>query len=453
MSYSDVEMVIATQIAYLNINGNDSSVNQNVGEAVNYILNKYGTYDSSTGSYTLKEGIQGADAAQFETAQRILTLSEQNNVTSWQNWTVVDCCDHNSGSGFYGCLIDTGNGDAIVGCRGSESYDTEQKIKDWVIADVGRLNNPLTLQQADATRYMEKLYAKYGDSYDSFSFTGHSLGGSLATHAAITAPKGMQDKTDTVISFDGPGFSDEYLKAHALEISRVRDKLHHYEYSWVGGLLYQPPGIDNRVVKAHDDTKQNSEIMNQAWRHDTVNIEFDENGNVMPGERGELQKICNPISKVIEAIPWGMNMFLFGIPARMLGITLISFLYSMREQVEQQLEQVVHTLVEKANELYDAYLSMVVSGEYEIRTGEVSRMADSLETLQRRMNRIAESIRDVRRNLPYDSASAFYYKNVLGMNTVTLESEGKKAAKLADVANRAVGRYNGGDQRVAGFMK
>ncbi len=452
MNYSDAEMVIATQVAYLNINGNDSVVNQNVGETVNYILNKYGTYDFSTGTYTMKEGIHGADAAQFNTAQNILTLSEQNNVTSWQNWTVMDCCDHNSGSGFYGCLIDTSNGDAIVGCRGSESYDMEQGIKDWGAADIGRLNNPLTLQQADATRYMERLYAKYGNSYDSFSFTGHSLGGSLATHAAITAPKGMQDKTDTVISFDGPGFSDEYLKAHALEISRVADKLHHYEYSWVGELLFQPPGIDNRVVKAHDDTRQDSEFMNQAWRHDTVNIEFDENGNVMPGERGELQKISNPISKVIEIIPWGMNM-LFWIPAKMFGSTLISFLYSMREQVEQQLEQVVHTIVEKAHELYDAYLSMVVSGEYEIRTGEVSRMADSLETLQSRMNRIAESIRDIRRNLPYDSASAFYYKNVLGMNTVALESEGKKAAKLADAANRAVGRYNQGDQKVARLMR
>lgn len=452
MSYSDVEMVIATQVAYLNINGQNHALGQNVGEAVNNILNKYGTYDSSTGGYTLKEGIQGADAAQFDTAQRILTLSEQNNVTSWQNWTVVDSCDHNSESGFYGCLIDTGNGDAIIGCRGSESYDMEQGIKDWGAADIGRLNNPLTLQQADATRYMERLYSKYGDSYDSFSFTGHSLGGSLATHAAITAPKGMQDKIDTVISFDGPGFSDEYLKAHALEISRVADKLHHYEYSWVGGLLFQPPGIDNRVVKAHDDTRQDSEFMNQAWRHDTVNIEFDENGNVMPGERGELQKISNPISKCIEIIPWGMNM-LFWIPAKMFGITLISFLYSMREQVEQQLEQVVHTIVEKAHELYDAYLSMVVSGEYEIRTGEVSSMADSLETLQSRMNRIAESIRDIRRNLPYDSVSAFYYKNVLGMNTVTLESEGKKAAKLADVANRAVGRYDRGDQKVAGLMR
>ena len=80
-------------------------------------------------------------------------------------------------------------------------------------------------------------------------------------------------------------------------------------------------------------------------------------------------------------------------------------------------------------------------------------MADSLETLQSRMNRIAESIRDIRRNLPYDSASAFYYKNVLGMNTVALESEGKKAAKLADVANRAVGRYDRGDQKVVGLMR
>ena len=65
----------------------------------------------------------------------------------------------------------------MIANRGSESYDLEQLFKDWIVADIGLLNHALTTQQARATIYMQELWEKYGDQYDSFSVTGHSLGG------------------------------------------------------------------------------------------------------------------------------------------------------------------------------------------------------------------------------------------------------------------------------------
>ena len=75
--------------------------------------------------------------------------------------------------------------------------------------------------------------------------TGHSLGGGLATHSAITAPEGMQEKIDRVVSFDGPGFSDEYLKAHQKEIRRIKDRLEHFEWR-LGRSTFEPAGRDQR---------------------------------------------------------------------------------------------------------------------------------------------------------------------------------------------------------------
>ena len=161
-SYKDAELMMATQVAYLNYSGNGRNSNENVGDLVDSILKKYGTYDSSTGEYTLKAGVSGEAKAQFNTARDIWSLSEQNNSVSWRQWKIVDSCNQEQGSGYYGCLIDTGDGNAIVGCRGSESYNAEQTIKDWGYADFGRVDNVCTDQQADATKYIEYLYKKYG---------------------------------------------------------------------------------------------------------------------------------------------------------------------------------------------------------------------------------------------------------------------------------------------------
>ena len=305
MVYTDAEMLMATQVAYLDFKRKIHDDNETVGDTVEAVLEEFGIRDKNTREYIVKEEVTGAGKAQFETAQNIINLSRQNHTDSWRRWRITDSCNKEDTSGYYGCLIDTGDGNAIIGCRGSESYSVGQIMRDWILADVGRLNNPLTWQQEDATVCVAYLYETYKDKYKSYSFTGHSLGGSLAMHAAITAPENMHDKINKVISFDGPGFSDEYLKKHRKKIEKIKNKLNHYEYSWVGSLLIQPQGIHNRVIKAHDDRLKNSIFVSQIYRHHTRNIEFDEKGNVMDGKRGVLQIVMGALSRFLEKMPFG----------------------------------------------------------------------------------------------------------------------------------------------------
>ena len=447
MSCTDAEMLIATQIAYLNVNTNNREA-QTVEDVVQDILRRNGTYDSSTGKYVLNEGVSGAEKAQFETAQNILDLSEKNNVVSWRHWSVVDSCN-DADSGYYGCLIDTGDGNAILGCRGSESCTKEQTWKDWIVADVGRLNNPLTQQQEVATEYVKRIYEKYGETYNSFSMTGHSLGGSLATHSAISAPEGMQDKIDRVVSYDGPGFSNEYLQKFAKQIERIHNKIYHYEYSWVGALLFQPDGVHNQVIKAHDDEVSDGIFASQLVRHHTRNVEFDENGNVIEGERGVLQDILDKVSKYIEIMP--KNGFVMMLPSY-LYLLLISYGASVVDQLLQNLEETVKKLIDKASELYHDFLSAFISGEYEIQTSYLTSMSEDFDSGNGQLMRIADEIKQIKGSLPYDSASAVYYKHVLGTISNAILSEGRKAEKLSKKVDEALLQYNKGDQCVEGVF-
>ena len=327
--YSDSEMMMATQIAYLDF---DNSQNRSVGDVVNEIIMKYGMLDSSgnpvygdDGNIMLKDTYANAGNSkvltkQLQVVSNIKKLGDgTNGLSGWEDWKVVDVCNDQTDTGYYGMLIDTGDGNAIIGCRGSESYNLQQIINDWVVADVGLLNNDLTTQQARSEKYMEELWYQYGDKYDSFSVTGHSLGGNLAEHMTITAPAAMRSRIDHAVSFDGPGFSKEYIDAHREDIAKASDRISRYQWSWVASLLLPLPGVKDTIIKAHDDenvfvsftdSHMNpggellsvimSRIKAMFFRHDTHNVEFDENGSVMAGDESALAAVLGPVSIYIE---------------------------------------------------------------------------------------------------------------------------------------------------------
>lgn len=63
-----------------------------------------------------------------------------------KKWSISAVHDSNSDNGFYACVIDTGDGNAIVAYRGSEGMGSDEKglanlQHDWIEADLGILNS------------------------------------------------------------------------------------------------------------------------------------------------------------------------------------------------------------------------------------------------------------------------------------------------------------------------
>lgn len=55
-------------------------------------------------------------------------------------WEIVDIRDENNTTGMVACLIETGDENALVAFRGSESDTSSNKLMDWVVSDLGLLN-------------------------------------------------------------------------------------------------------------------------------------------------------------------------------------------------------------------------------------------------------------------------------------------------------------------------
>ena len=260
MRFSDKDLRTATQIAYMDFDELDVMLHPD---------------------WTIKEHFENNEKLNAHWLGHDPKLHDEIINGAYGSWKIADYCNRNKRTGFVACVIDTGGGRAIIAFRGSESFDFRQIWNDWILSDAGLVNSALTMQQRESETYIKYINSKLGGDYSSFTITGHSLGGNLAEHAAVTAPDGLYAKIERVLNLDGPGYSDEYIDAHIEDIKKHARKIDHYQYSWVGAILKSLPGTNYRNMSASDES-------GHVMKHDTKHILYDKNGNMIPAKPDKL---------------------------------------------------------------------------------------------------------------------------------------------------------------------
>ena len=321
MEYSDRDLLVATQIAYYDIKQADT----------NKTLRQICKDDPDIYNHLLENQEEAESNLEKIRAQRAIDLYHEivSSDSKYGDWIIKNVKNNNEETGFYGCLIETSDKSAIVGFRGSESSSDTQIKKDWVEADLGLLNHEATNQQEVATEYMKYINEEY--DYENYATSGHSLGGNLSAHAGLTAPEEMRNKITQCYSFDGPGFSNEYIAEHQDEIEAFGTKITHYQWSLVGELLYHLPGEKFKTIKTKDEVYGKKDMQSLTQKHDTCFVEFDENGNVISGEMDVLAATVGRLSKTIEnndtgnaliaVVSWALS--LSGTQIKVVGISTV----------------------------------------------------------------------------------------------------------------------------------
>ena len=305
MAYKDKQLKEATQIAYADLQ-----------EAFEVCEEKGGT-----APFTIKELVEVSNnlpESELSTVSkdRINSLPEE-----MYEWKIVKVWDENeSGNpaediGFYGCLIETDDNNAIMAFRGSESMENYfNLLHDWTEADLRLLNSIQTKQQAKAEEIVKELNdGNLLNKYENLAVTGHSLGGNLADHFTISSAnyENVSNKITQSVSFDGPNFSNEYIAAHREQIQKVSGKMKHYRWSVVSSLLHPLPGVEQEFLRIKDysevqgiiDPDSGQTFYEIFGRHNTMSLMFDENGNAIRGEIDEFSMIMGDFSRMIDNCP------------------------------------------------------------------------------------------------------------------------------------------------------
>lgn len=270
--YTVRELVVATQIAYYGFT--TQQLEQHGGSAaVRDLLGETDTWKKlqSKWNHAERELDRTMAKSDMDLYEEIMVPNSQ-----YGSWIVTDICDRNQETGFYGMLLDTGRNCGLIAFRGSESTDMNQLIKDWLNADFGLLMDRDTVQQMEAARYLENIGSKF--NYSSYVLTGHSLGGNLAEHAAITVSDAMRPRLAQTVSFDGPGFSRTYLERHQAEIEKTGNSLTLYRWSLVGALLTHPSCMTHQIVQVTSEIQPFEKLEANYLRHSTAFLEYEGEG-------------------------------------------------------------------------------------------------------------------------------------------------------------------------------
>ncbi len=248
MAFSDVEMSILAQLAYKDIDVDGK------GKKLSKVLTDH------------KEWLQEELGPSYEKY-----IDNLINKVDGSDYRIVDS-EHDKASGFAAYAISTPHNEVVVACRGTQMDQAND-----ILTDVGLGITPgETQQHRDMEAFVNRLEKK---GYDGYYFTGHSLGGNVATHGATTVND--LDKVKGVYAYNAPGFNEAYWILNGWKLKQIKNITNFQnEYDYVSSVLRTP----GRTVVIESSLDGNHAGFGD---HSINGYTINENGYFQENETGE----------------------------------------------------------------------------------------------------------------------------------------------------------------------
>ncbi|MBP3196059.1 MAG: DUF2974 domain-containing protein [Butyrivibrio sp.] len=208
-NFSIEEIVLINNLLYCeNLGGprgtflSSSYESRTIGDYVNKVLRNAAEIEND------KEYSTGVTGAEYK---EILWAIRPNNHLKNVIIKQVHYESDDVGGGRSVYLFDPSTNEAVIAFKGTQSN------AEWIDNVSGLYQVPTAFQQ-NALNWFKSLDF---DGCDTITVTGHSKGGNKSKFITI-----MDDAVDNCFSFDGQGFSDEFIKKYAPQIRRNQWKIH-----------------------------------------------------------------------------------------------------------------------------------------------------------------------------------------------------------------------------------
>ncbi|MBR2916550.1 MAG: DUF2974 domain-containing protein, partial [Clostridia bacterium] len=156
------------------------------------------------------------------TDEEIIMVNKIYNYGNFEGCKIIDATDRNE-TGFRALTIEDSEGNYYIIFRGT--WDKYQWMDD---AQGGYMAE--TASQSEALEYVNDMVKKHNCS--NIIVSGHSKGGNLAQYVALRS-----DNVSKALSYDGQGFSPEFIEKYESVIEENRHKL--YQISSFGDVVNQ----------------------------------------------------------------------------------------------------------------------------------------------------------------------------------------------------------------------
>lgn len=254
MALSNAQLLMLDNLIYTNYVSNGSSVRDIITEIENADYN-----------------VSCCEMSSEEWKELVAAIKEENQLLDYKVQNYVN--DKNTGMRA-ACFVDDIDNpqDVNVVFRGTASdYEWHDNGEGGYLSD--------TNQQIAAAEYVNNLPEAYGNN---LTVTGHSKGGNKAQYVTITT-----DRVLKCVSFDGQGFSEEFVEKYKDEITKKANSIVSISAAddFVNPLLYTIAG--QRIYIETENQKN-------FTHYHKPNILLDSNGNLRDEtEQSDLSKLIN----------------------------------------------------------------------------------------------------------------------------------------------------------------
>ena len=267
MALTEGQLLMLDTLIYAN-NPNDGKSYVSDGATVREIID------------TIRENGYPQNDCSMSTAEWEELIDNINDETNLLDYTVTHFQENNSGMRA-ACFVDDPVYPTDVNAvfRGTQSeYEWHDNGQGGYVED--------TYCQKESADYINGLPTKYGEA---ITVSGHSKGGNRAQYVTI-----VTDRVARCVSYDGQGFSEEFLTKYRDRIEERAHRIHSISAAddVVNCLLYSIAGIKTYVLTEDQG--------NDIFNYHKPNILLDESGNLRPeGAQSELSRFINEYTTYI----------------------------------------------------------------------------------------------------------------------------------------------------------
>lgn len=224
-------------------------------------------------------------------------IQAAKNDETLMNMTIAATHSDSAGGGGQSAVFTSpSTGDAVVAFQGTQGQ------KEWADNFLGG-NVTDTPCQENALEWYQSAYQEYGLENYEVTITGHSKGGNKAKYITL-----LDDTVDHCVSFDGQGFSDEFMKKYADQIAARQSHIenHNVDYDYVNLLLND---VGESTFYKGQDYGEGGFLENHC---PNTFMKFDENCSftmqVNPnGQAPEMKALDEFLNNLIRSMPEGQQ--------------------------------------------------------------------------------------------------------------------------------------------------
>lgn len=399
-------------------------------------------FPPSTSVETLVRQLQEPGALDRLTFDDALTREETEEMLRYiaadeelMGLTIVDSTD---GYVRAVCFEDS-SGDAVIAYRG-----TGGTYVAWDDNFQGGYLSETELQQ-EALEFAEGCAVKYDD----ITVTGHSKGGNMAQYVTVV----MGDEVDRCVSFDGQGFSDEFIEKYSDEIELNRSKIRSVcSYNDYVNILLTSIAGETVYLDNENGIFPGGHYIYDLYTNS--NNRLDENGEyVTSREQSILVQGMNGLEtllvKYLDSTPQVVEFVVYSVFGGVIG--------GLLGKKERSFQLAIEEFVSNLKDFADYFFGSALRGEkprdysFSVETQALRDHGDVLARAAQDLETLRSQIKSVQRRMASNIVDGIAIGLPLQQVLWQLDSEQSKLEKMSRVVREAADDYDRAEDNAKSF--